>query len=294
MVAPAVEGIDLFKIAGRSISNWIHSFKTGTAGSVRQPFCSQLEERLLLWLEYHPQVTHYARGDIGPQFAATYRLPAPSDTPFAIGYTFEGKPQLNLRLWGGSIYTWLTQPILDPTASGHVTMDYLMKLMTTALEWTYQAGETDVRAETLEAAASLLVLRRDTLWIIDGAGPCVEVPPSESPVQENGSGADPEWEAVQANVQQNTAETGGMVEEQAQTGKTPKCTFSGIVSIDLERFLASSTHLIECPGCGRTRTLSPKNGVLRFPSHDKYKIHTPNTDQRLVQGESAWKVVGAK
>ena len=54
MVAPAVEGIDLFNIAGRSISGWIPSFKTGAVGYVRQPFCSQLEERLLLWLEYHP------------------------------------------------------------------------------------------------------------------------------------------------------------------------------------------------------------------------------------------------
>src|SRR5215831_11979282 len=89
-------------------------------------------------------------------------------------------PQLNLRRWSGSIYTWLTQPVLDPTNSGRVTMDYLMKLVTTALEWTYQAGETDVRAETLEKAASLLVLRRDTLRIIDGAGPSVEAPPAAS------------------------------------------------------------------------------------------------------------------
>lgn len=92
MVAPAVEGIDLFKIAGSSISGWIPSFKTAMAGSVRKPFCSQLEERLLLWLEYNPQVTRYARGDIGSQFATTYRLPVPSDAPFAIGYAFEGKP----------------------------------------------------------------------------------------------------------------------------------------------------------------------------------------------------------
>ena len=91
MVAPAVEGIDLFKIAGRSISGWIPSFKTGAVSHVRQPFCSQLEERLLLWLEYHPQVASYARGDIGPQFATTYRLPTPKHAPFAIGYTFEGK-----------------------------------------------------------------------------------------------------------------------------------------------------------------------------------------------------------
>ena len=40
MVAPAIAGIDLFKIAGRSISGWIPSFKTGAASHVRQPFCS--------------------------------------------------------------------------------------------------------------------------------------------------------------------------------------------------------------------------------------------------------------
>jgi hypothetical protein len=90
MVAPAVEGIDLFKIAGRSISGWIPSLKTGI--TVRQPFCSQLEERLMLWLEYHPLVVNYARGDIDPQFATKYRLPIPKHAPFAIGYTFEDKP----------------------------------------------------------------------------------------------------------------------------------------------------------------------------------------------------------
>ena len=90
MVAPAIEGVDLFKIAGRSISGWIPSLKTGT--TIRQPFCSQLEERLLLWLEYHPLVASYARGDIGQVFATAYRLPIPEYAPFAIGYAFEGKP----------------------------------------------------------------------------------------------------------------------------------------------------------------------------------------------------------
>jgi len=93
MVAPATEGIDLFKIANRSISGWVPSFKMGSvAAPVKLPFCSQLEERLLLWLEYHSLVVSYARGDIGPQFAATYRLPIPKHAPFAIGYAFEGKP----------------------------------------------------------------------------------------------------------------------------------------------------------------------------------------------------------
>ncbi len=90
MVAPEVQGIDLFKIAGRSISGWVPSYKTGTV--IRQPFCSQLEERLLLWLEYHPLVASYARGDIGPEFATKYRLPIPQHAPFAIGYTFENQP----------------------------------------------------------------------------------------------------------------------------------------------------------------------------------------------------------
>jgi hypothetical protein len=54
--------------------------------------------------------------------------------------------------------------------SGHearVLMDNLMKLVTTALEWTYAAGETDVTAQTLEAAAELLTLGRDAIRVID-------------------------------------------------------------------------------------------------------------------------------
>src|SRR2546421_12683712 len=57
MVAPEVQGIDLFKIANRSISGWVPSFKMGSAAApVKLPFYSQLEERLILWLEYHPLV----------------------------------------------------------------------------------------------------------------------------------------------------------------------------------------------------------------------------------------------
>src|ERR1700756_280668 len=61
-------------------------------------------------------------------------------------------PQLNLRQWSGIIYTWLTHSLLDPTNSGRATMDNLMKLVTTALEWTYEDGQTDVQEETLERA----------------------------------------------------------------------------------------------------------------------------------------------
>src|SRR5712692_7627497 len=79
-------------------------------------------------------------------------------------------PELNLRQWTGSIYTWLTHPLLDPQKSGRVLMDHLMKLVTTALEWSYVEAEIDVNPKHLEAAAEQLTLRRDVIYIVDGTG----------------------------------------------------------------------------------------------------------------------------
>ena len=199
-----------------------------------------------------------------------------------------------MQIWSTpqNIYTWLTQAVLDPTNSGRVTMNYLMKLVKTALEWSYEAKATDVEVEMLEKAASLLVLRRNTLWIIDGTGPAISAPPSKPTEQGDGSGTELEQEAVQASVKPNTTETVGTAGEQVQTVKTPKCTFPGVVSIDLKRFHDSGVTLVECPDCGRTRTLSVRKGVLRFPSHDKRKTRTPNTEQRWSMCETTWEVVG--
>ena len=205
-------------------------------------------------------------------------------------------PQLNLHRWTGSIYTWLTQSVLDPANSGRVTMNYLMKLVKAALEWSYEARSTDVLVEMLEKAATLLVLRRDTLRIIDGAGPSIEALQAPPEKGENGSRTEretePERETVHVNHKSHTAETVITAEEQVQTVKTPKCTFPGVVSIELKRFQASSTQLVECPDCGRTRTLSPSKGVLRFKPHEKRKVNTPNTKKRWVEMDSDWKVVG--
>src|SRR5947209_7088743 len=68
MTTSGMRGVDLFKIAGRSISGWIKSLKTGNPHHVRQPFCSQLEERLLMYLEYHPQVAKYSWAQIRSEF----------------------------------------------------------------------------------------------------------------------------------------------------------------------------------------------------------------------------------
>ena len=96
MAETAVRGIDLFKIAGESISGWIPSFKTGEARPTRQPFCSQMEEQLLLFLEYHPQVSWYGRGDISATFASTYKIMTLLPNPYTIDYLFEDKAHVYL------------------------------------------------------------------------------------------------------------------------------------------------------------------------------------------------------
>lgn len=75
--------------------------------------------------------------------------------------------ELNLQQWTGSIYAWLTHPLLDPQKSGRVIMDHLIKLIATALEWSYAQEEKDVNPKHLEAAAEQLTLRRDVIYLID-------------------------------------------------------------------------------------------------------------------------------
>src|SRR3989442_2822307 len=108
MSQSGIRVIDLFKIAGESISGWIPSWKMGGQKPTRQPFCSLMEERLLLYLEYHPQVVWYGRGDISATFASTYKIATPLPTPFTINYLFEGNAHVYLpdaiaQLQGGHL-----------------------------------------------------------------------------------------------------------------------------------------------------------------------------------------------
>ncbi len=84
-------GLDIFKIAGRSISGFLKSFKTGDTRQVRQPFTTQLEERLAIYLEYHPHARLYQRGDPSEVFALARHLHTSLGTPYRIAYLYEGK-----------------------------------------------------------------------------------------------------------------------------------------------------------------------------------------------------------
>ena len=190
-----------------------------------------------------------------------------------------------------------------------------MKLVTTALEWSYEAGDTDVQAETLQAAAELLVLRRDTLRMIDGAGPSIAVPHAESTAVARVRGTAAERVSSPGDLPENRiaaitertdtvnqapsaqnehATSRDAAGDQKQPAQPTKCTFSGVVPIEAARFLDSGVTLVACPNCARTRSLSPRKGVLRFPSHDKRKTHAPVTSQRWAMGETIWEVVGVE
>jgi hypothetical protein len=202
-------------------------------------------------------------------------------------------PQLRLSQWTSSIYAWLTHPVLDPTRSGRVTMDNLMKLVVTALEWSYLGGKTDVAPSRLKSAAELLVLRHDTLKLIDGAGPTTLAQDQTSAEEPGVNGKEPERQTAPEKEQQNTAKTVEPAKEQVQTKTSPNCTFSGEqVPIDLKRFTDSGINLVECPRCGRMRSLSPSKGVLRFKAHTPRKQQTPLTEKRWsATGKTDWSVV---
>ena len=96
----ASQGLDPFKIAGASISGWYPSVKTPVG---RQPFTSQLEFALGLYLEFHPQVVSYQRGDLSAEFAHVHNLDAPLGMPYAISYAFDNQPHVYLPDYVGTV-----------------------------------------------------------------------------------------------------------------------------------------------------------------------------------------------
>src|SRR6266567_2555879 len=109
---------------------------------------------------------------------------------------------------------WSTRPVLDPTRSGRVTMDNLMKLVVTALEWSYLDGKTDVAPSRLKSAAELLVLRHDTLKLSDGAGPTTLAQDQTSAEEPGVNGKEPERQTAPEKEQQNTTKTVEPAKEQ--------------------------------------------------------------------------------
>jgi hypothetical protein len=164
-------------------------------------------------------------------------------------------------------------------------MDHVMKLVTTALEWAYEAHETEVRAETLEQAAELLVLRRDTFRIIDGDGPSHNALPIEPANTTQASETKKDQEEQDHDEHAGSPDGHSVV---PQSTKPIKCTFSGGVPIDLQQFLDSGIHRVECPDCTSISLLAPHNGIIRFKSHNRRKTRSLSTEPRWAKREMIW------
>src|SRR5260370_8222948 len=67
----------------------------------------------------------------------------------------------------GRLLGWVASALPDHQKSGRVLMGPLMKLVATALKWSYVQREADVTSKHLKAAAELLTFRRDKIQIID-------------------------------------------------------------------------------------------------------------------------------
>ena len=202
-------------------------------------------------------------------------------------------PQLNLRRWRDSIYSWLTHPLLDPTGSSRVVMDHLMKLVSTALEWSYAAGETDVSAETLEKAAELLTLGRDIIRLIDGAGPTVEILRSETAEQEHVQEAEA-GEAEAQDVSNQRASHPDAVGEARMAGPSTKCSFSGPIKLEAERLLESKVEVVQCPSCGSASKAKVKGRSVIITPHPPRKSRPVRNVTRWVEQGSGWVLVQKK
>src|SRR5215472_929363 len=122
--------------------------------------------------------------------------------------------------------------------------------------------------------------------IIDGAG-TLALPQEQNQAEPASlNGKEPEQQIVlEKDVPHttNTVETVETAKEQEPLPTSSKCTFSKtVIPIDLNRFTASSVTVVECPHCGRTRSLTPVKGVLRFPPTRATENSDRSEEQALV------------
>jgi hypothetical protein len=70
-------------------------------------------------------------------------------------------PDLNLQRWATSIFTSLTNPVLDPNGTRRVTMVLLNRFVESALRRVSMQGATDVDAAVLEEVTKLMISGHD-------------------------------------------------------------------------------------------------------------------------------------
>jgi hypothetical protein len=172
-------------------------------------------------------------------------------------------------------------------------MDHLMKLVSTALEWSYQAGERDVSAERLKSAAELLTLGRDIIRLIDGAGPTVEIPQSDTAEQESGQEAKA-GEAPTLDPPKQRASHHDEVEETQRAVPSANCSFPGPIKLDAGRLLSSKVEVVQCPTCGSVSKAKVKGQSVIISPHLPRKVRPVRNVTRWMEQGPEWVLVQKK
>ncbi len=172
-------------------------------------------------------------------------------------------------------------------------MDYLMKLVTTALEWSYEAKAPNVRPETLEKAAELLVLRRDTLRIIDGDGPNSKIQQSDTTEQESRQEAETEEKPAPNLLTRHDPPLDEMGETQTEASSA-QCSFSGPIQLEAARWRESRVEVVQCPTCGSVSKAKLKAQSIIIASHPKRKSRPVRNVTRWMEQAMGWELVQKK
>jgi len=197
----------------------------------------------------------------------------------------------------GVLSDWLveTVDVLYKQGETTLTIDALQKH---ALPPDLRARmEREARAGEFKMDQAKTQSEQELQQLLGNPAPVPGTAPTPAPHANGASASKPSPDAHRGTHGQTRVERAAArdsVGDQVQTLISPKCTFSGVVPIELKRFLDSGVALVECPNCARTRSLEPPSGVLRFPSHDKRKTHTPNTEQRWAIEQTIWEFVGGE
>ena len=89
MARRAEPGIDVLRTNGAAVQSWFQTFKGDGAGSL-VPSATVAEERLALYLEYHPDIAYYQRADVKQSFLDANGMSARMPVPVTVPYQFEG------------------------------------------------------------------------------------------------------------------------------------------------------------------------------------------------------------
>ena len=121
---------------------------------------------------------------------------------------------------------------------------------------------------------------------LDGAGPSVDNQDASSERSAQTDLIDEEKASQAPSPKPEQVSEHKGVESQKRSAAQPKCTFSGEVPIDLQQFLDSGVHLVECPDCTSTSALSPHKGILHFKPHKRRKTRSTLTEPALGQARN--------